>query len=303
MALKPSAGGLESPALPPAGVGRMPTAGGAGMRSSLIEGLRARIRNIERAPVSLSSPPADHGTGFARPACTLTPWTFGIVEIDHALPWGGLEPSGLHEIQPRSHSDSWAALGFALGLLRRRMAAFGMAERNLSLWAFSPGAAHEFGHPYGPGLLAFGIDPSALLMVEARRATDLAWTLEEGLKARALIAVLGQIDGANWTLGRRLALAAQAHRTPCLLISSPGTGELGAAMTRWRIETAPSCPHPFDASAPGARRWRATLERCRWGPTGLTWDLEWSDDAYRFRLAAPLADRADDPGWRLQHTA
>jgi protein ImuA len=273
------------------------------MRSNLIENLRTRIRGIERVPVSLSSPSANHGMGFARPACTPTPWTFGIVEIDHALPWGGLEPSGLHEIQPRTHADSWAALGFALGLLARRMAATGAARKNSSLWAFTPNAAHEFGRPYGPGLHAFGIDPSELLMVETRRAADLAWTLEEGLKARALVAVLGQIDGANWTLGRRLALAAQAHRTPCLLISSPGTCELGAAMTRWRIETAPSSPHPFDASAPGARRWQATLERCRWGPTGLTWNLEWSDDAYRFRLAAPLADRVDNPGWRLQRTA
>ena len=273
------------------------------MRFSLIEGLRARIRTIERAPVSFSPNPANHDTGFARPACASLPWTFGIVEIDSALPWGGLEPAGLHEIQPRTHADSWAALGFALGLLRRRMVGIGAAGKTMSLWAFTSNTAHEFGRLYSPGLRAFGIDPSSLLMVEARRAVDLAWTLEEALKARALTAVLGQIDAANWTLGRRLALAAQTHRTPCLLISSPGMGELGAAMTRWRVEAAPSCPHPFDASAPGTRRWRATLERCRWGPTGLTWDLEWSDDAYRFRLAAPLADRADDPGWRLQRTA
>ena len=303
MAFKPSPGGPESPALPPEGVGPMPTAGGAGMRLSLIEGLRARIRSIERAPVSLSRPPAHHGTGFTRPACTRPAWNFGLVEIDHALPWNGLEPAGLHEIQPHGHADSWAALGFALALLARRIRAIGKTGEAPSLWVYDANCAHEFGRPYGPGLAAFGIDPGKVLMAEARRPADLAWTLEESLKARALAAVLGQIGGASWTLGRRLALAAQSHRTPCLLVSKPGTSELGAALTRWRIEAVPSSAHALDVSAPGVRRWRATLERCRWGPTGLTWDLEWNDVAYRFRLAAPLADRAAYPGWRLQRTA
>ncbi len=63
--------------------------------------------------------------------------------------------------------------------------------------------------------------------------------------------------------------------------------------TRWRVGPAASATHLFDAKASGALRLNVKLERCRAVPatfeTGMT--LEWSDHAYRFHMAAALADR------------
>ncbi len=299
MALSGSADGREKGNMPPARFKRMPIAGGAGARFDLIDRLRARIRTIERAP--MSAPPAHRDVGGARSACIPaslpSPWTFGVEEIDGALPWNGLGPDGVHEVRPASYRDGWAALGFALALLARRIATLPPGEEGLLLWAFGRAWSREFGRPCGQGLAAMGLDPDRIVMVETRRDADLVWALEEGLKARALNALLGQVELAGWTAGRRLALAAQTHRTPCLIVSSGGpsrrkTSGLGAAFTRWRVTARPSEPPSLDARAPGAPRWRIELERCRWGRGGLVWDVEWSDGADCFRLVAPLADRA-----------
>ena len=306
MALSRFAGGRESCNTPPAQSPRMPIAGGVGARFDLIDGLRARIRTIEQAPMSSPRPPAHHDMGSARSACIpapagtsppASPWTFGAAEIDGNLPWGGLGLAGVHEVQPASYRDSWAALGFALALVARRGASLPAAPGNFILWALSRARGREFGQPYGPGLAALGLDPDAFIMLETVREADLAWALEEGLKARALAILLAQVNIASWTLGRRLALAAQAHQTPCLVLSSGNfsagqTSGLAGAFTRWRVAGLASGPPAFDGRAPGAPRWRIALERCRWGRGGFTWDVEWNDEADCFRLVAPLADRA-----------
>jgi protein ImuA len=276
-------------------VQRNRTAGGAGARSGLIERLRERIRAIERAPVSLAAPPMVDTGRAPHPACNpLSAWTFGIEEIDTALPGGGLDPGGLHEILPRRHPDSWAALGFALALIARRGAAEG--ESSAILWCFTDHAAREFGAPYAPGLVRFGIDPAALVMARVQRIADLAWALEEGLKSRALCAVLGQGNALPARLVRRLSLAARTYHTPCLLISDHRAGGAGPALTRWRVSAMPSARPVFDASAPGNPCWRIALERCRHGLQGREWILEYDHETHRFRLAAPLADRAADGG-------
>ncbi len=312
---------------------RIRTAGGVAARSSLIGRLRGKIRAIEQAPVSLAAPPVvDTARALRRPACnastrgTDTPssWTFGVEEIDCALPGGGLDPAGLHEVRARTYGDSGATLGFALALLARRQRT--RPEPGSILWVFTERDVREFGTPYGPGLAHFGIDPNRLLMVRVRREGDLAWALEEGIKSRALAATFGQGDALSAKLLRRLALAARACRTPCLFVSSFRAAGFGPALTRWRVAAAPSAPHPFDRSAPGPPRWAVTLERCRHGPSGRSWVLEWQEarraesptgkenqearraerptgkqmesvyDAYRFRLADPLADRAAEMG-------
>ena len=61
--------------------------------------------------------------------------------------------------------------------------------------------------------------PGPFLIVQARNALDAAWALEEGLKSRAFIAALGQVEVEAPLVARRLGLAAQTSRTPCLLLS------------------------------------------------------------------------------------
>jgi hypothetical protein len=120
--------------------------------------------------------------------------------------------------------------------------------------------------------------------------------MEEGLKAKAFIAALGQIEMKSELMARRLGLAAQASRTPCLLLTEQRGSGLPGTLTRWRIRAAPSRAARFDPAAPGAPRWHLALERGR-GVTGIkSWTVELCDDAYGIRLAAEFSDRAADAG-------
>ena len=109
------------------------------------------------------------------------------------MPLGNLKQGGLHEIRPEAYRDGPAALGFALAVIAAE-AAERVARRDLVLWCLTEDAAREWGRPYGPGLLALGLDPALFLIVEARNAEAAAWALEEGLKSRALIAALAEIE-------------------------------------------------------------------------------------------------------------
>ncbi|MGH6804233.1 MAG: ImuA family protein [Methyloceanibacter sp.] len=219
------------------------------------------------------------------------------------FPLNKLKRGGLHEIKPEAYRDGPAALGFALAAIAEE-AADRVAGRDLVLWCFTKHAAREWGRPYGPGLLASGLDPALVLIVEARNAETAAWALEEGLKSRVLIAALAEIEIKAPLIARRLSLAAQASRTPCLLLSSHQQSGLPGTLTRWRIAARRSGSAPFDATAPGAPSWQLTLERCRDEAPGRSFIVEFSHESFRFRLSAASCDRAAEAGeGRERHRA
>ena len=229
-------------------------AGGAG-GEGLIEQLRERIRVLEQVPVSLAFPPAPDTGPLPRPACSLLApvpslplSSLGVPANANPSPGKGegggavtrtespgteLAANGLHEIKPAAYRDVPSALAFALAFIGDRLT----RRENASpfLWCLTERAAREWGAPYGPGLVAFGLDPALVLIVQTRNATDAAWAVEEGLKAGAFIAVLGQIEVKAPIIARRLGLAAQTSRTPCLLLSGHQGGGLPGTLTRWRV--------------------------------------------------------------------
>jgi protein ImuA len=312
--------------VPPSGVAR---AGGSRARV-LIEHLRAQVRALEQVPVSLGLPPAP-GAAPPRPACSLSSphkrldplplppcgragprearsegglsqtQTLGFTPLP-TLPHKGrgrilrkLQRGGLHEIKPSTYRDAPAALCFALAViaeeaLRKR------ERRNLVLWCLTQEAAREWGRPYGPGLTRLGLDPALLLVIETRNAKEAAWALEEGLKARVLIAALAAVEIEAPLVARRLGLAAQASRTPCLLLSGHQGSGLPGTLSRWRIASARSGEAPFDAGAPGVPAWHLTLERCRGEAAGQNFVMELSDESGRFRLSPASCARTDAAG-------
>ena len=296
-------------------------AGGAG-GEGLIEQLRERIRVLEQVPVSLAFPPAPDTGPLPRPACSLlarlsspgltgrssNPRFFREAPPRHTgkaaglldarfrgddkvkAPLHKLAANGLHEIKPAAYRDAPSALAFALAFIGDRL----VRRENASplLWCLTERAAREWGAPYGPGLVTFGLDPALVLIVQARDAMDAAWALEEGLKAGAFIAVLGQLEVKAPIIARRLGLAAQVSRTPCLLLSGHQGGGLPGTLTRWRVAAERTSAAAFDVSAPGPPSWHLTLERCRGMAPARSWTVEFRDVAYGFRLAPCLADRA-----------
>ena len=119
--------------------------------------------------------------------------------------------------------------------------------------------------------------------------------MEEGLRSRALAAVLAEAEGIEFTASRRLALAAAEGATPALLLRHDELGPASAAQTRWRVAALPGRADPFDEGAPGLPRWRLALVRAR-GGRPATCEVEWNRETGDFRMAAALADRPAAPG-------
>jgi len=235
-------------------------------------------------------------------------WTLGAPEIDGWLPERHLDTASLNEIKPEAYGDGPAALTFALLLAARCLNRTGHAGRTagaahpgLMVWCWSTRTAREAGGLYGPGLATLGIDPAQVLLVEGATTAEILWAMEESLGSGAAAIVVGCVDAVALTPARRLALAAQAHRTPGLLVTSARSVVTPATFARWRIAGYPSAPHPFDPAAPGAPRFAMTLERCRGTAADvapLSRTVEWTHEAHRFSLVAGVADRAPEAASR-----
>ena len=245
--------------------------------------LRRRIAALERRPAALEG--ATVGSRAGRP------WSLGIDALDGALPEGGLASDGLHEAAGVSAADGPAAAAFLAALLARHARD---GERGPVLVCQSWGGAARFGRLYGPGWRDLGLEPADLLILRARREKDVPWAMEEGLRCGALAAVLAEAESIEFTVSRRLALAAVEGATPVLLLRHDELGPASAALTRWRVTALPSRADPFDEGAPGLPRWRLALVRAR-GGRPATCDVEWNRETGSFRMAAALADRPVTP--------
>ncbi|MGB7268843.1 MAG: hypothetical protein WBC90_04900 [Albidovulum sp.] len=158
------------------------------------------------------------------------------------------------------------------------------------LWVQDRLSGQESGNPYLPGLRG-----RSVIRVDVSRPADALWAMEEGLRCKALSAVIGEISGdppvLNFTATKRLALRAEASKMPCWLIRRAASPDLSAARDRWRIASLPSAPHPHDPSAPGAAQWQAELFRSRHQQPGI-WVASDDRAADRVDLSAPFRDRA-----------
>jgi protein ImuA len=278
--------------------------------------LRAHLAEIER----------HEGRGIA--ACL----SLGAPEIHAHLPMPGLAGGVLHEMAGVTHGDQPAAFGFVAALMAialdarastrgplsppsagrggpggaptRRFVANprGLPPASPAFLVASRRALADLGRPYGRGLGQAGLDPGRLVLVETRTDKEALWALEEVLGSDAHPSVVAGaiVAPLGLTESRRLNLAAARHGTPLLVLGAPGQTGTSAAATRWRIAAAPAGRDRFGALA--QPRWRIALERCRHGRPG-EWLIEWDHAAYRFRLAASLADRAPAAGARLRRSA
>jgi protein ImuA len=234
-------------------------------RDSLLAGLRARIRRIER------------GEAAAHAVLPL-----GVAAIDAALPGGGLARGAVHEV-------AGSAAGGVAAMVAGRLGG-GV------LWCVAAASRSVL---HGPGLAAFGLDTDALVIVRCASWRDMLWAMEEGLREPALAAVIGEPDRAvSLTASRRLQLAAEASGVTGLILRQGGeTGVLApsAVFSRWRAESAPMADSADPPSH--AARWTLELMRCRGGfaGAGRRWTVEWRDAADNLALVPEPADRPAAP--------
>jgi protein ImuA len=230
-------------------------------KDTVLESLRARIRALERArPQGADGRPQVLPLGPA---------------IDRALP-GGLPLAAVHEVAGGGAGSAGAALGFTVAVLAR----LGSALQGPApvLWCL------QNPELYGPGLAAFGLEPDRLIVVRARRRSDVLWAMEEGLRCRALAAVVGEVEEIRVKECRRLQLAAEAGGvTGFLLREKPKAGPLPSLMTSWHVAPAPG------AKGRALARWRVDLVRCR-GGRPASWLVSWNDETGDFTVAAAPCD-------------
>jgi len=212
---------------------------------------------------------------------------FGIDAVDSRLANRGLRLDALHEIAAGTSdlADDCAATLFMAGIAAR---AWGPV-----LWVVR---RHDL---FAPGLSQSGLAASRLLYAEAADDAELLAIMEEGLRHRGLGAVIGEARRADMTATRRLQLAAEGGRTIALLMkrhAREGADPLAApsaAVTRWRISSAPSTPLPVEGV--GRPRWTLDLVRQKGGDP-FTQLVEASDETGRCALPAAMADRTAAPG-------
>ena len=126
----------------------------------------------------------------------------GFRRLDRALPEAGWPVSGLTEILTDQQGVG------ELSLLMPALARLS-EERRWIAWVAPPHI------PYGPALMAHGIDLSRVLLVHTPPGADTLWALEQALSAGTCGAVLGWLGGesADHKVLRRLKLAAKAGRS------------------------------------------------------------------------------------------
>lgn len=189
---------------------------------------------------------------------------------------GGL----LQEVFTDERRNSGAMLGFALAQARGLLS----TQRLAVVYVQLSDEAQKLGLPYGPGLLSFGFDPDAMVLVRAANMADLLWATEEAIACRAVAAVVADIGSSSklldFTASRRLSLRAAATGGSVFMLRY-GTGrEASAAHLRWRVSPVQSAARRFDAKAPGPLRWQAQLERGALIKNQTEWLLGWTEHGF-----------------------
>jgi protein ImuA len=237
---------------------------------ALLEDLRAQVARLERR-------------GVAPGGAAVIP--IGIPEIDAALPGEGIARAALHEVagDGSDAEHSAAATLLVAGILAR--------ARGPVLWV------SERFDLFAPALAGVGLSPKRVVHVEAGR--DVLLAMEEGLRHRGLLGVVGEVSGRlSLTASRRLQLAAESSGTIAFLlrrarrVGAIDLSEPTAAITRWRVACIPSpppLPHAPETPGLGRGRWRLDLLRARGGEPH-SWIVEACNAQGRLRLAADLAD-------------
>jgi len=237
----------------------------------------------------------------------------------------------LTEVVPEAPGDHAAALGFALawtelgGAVPGGAVPGGAAGGGITCWAERDFDLQDRGTLHADGLAQFGLALDRLLIVRTRDQTDALWASEQMLTvpgATVLCAIAASGGSArkplHLTATRRLLLAAEKHKTRCVLLrldlASASQAGSSAARARWRIAARPSQGVERELGAPA---FLAHLDRNRAGPAGLAWSLQWNAATHEFDaldarwrdiriaaravdggVAAAPADRPAAPAWK-----
>ncbi len=200
-----------------------------------------------------------------------------------AFPYG-LGIHGVHEVAETAYGHRAAITGFVLGMLRP-------THKGACLWVCQTSVSRDGGHIPTASLQQMTSGREPRLCIVARKSAEALWSAEEGVMSGAVRHVVAELEEADFTATRRLALASEKHGVPVTLLLPHTCSGATAAGTRWRVSTQLSTVNRHDPRAPGQPRYRAVLERCRTAPAavGQAFDLEWNDETLSLHMVSGMA--------------
>ena len=241
--------------------------------------------------------------------------SFGVEEIDKMLPNGGLSQGAIHEIFA---ADAGIATAFCAILINR------LTIKNKTqsiLWCENPWAL-DAGLIYGPAFLQFGINPEKLLIVRTRHDSETLWAMQEGLRCRKIVAVIGELTDMSLTASRRLQLTAEKNETTAFTLRPENIKPPpSAASTRWRLSAVSrkkitkqaqyktlgvTHDHQFSKQnifktqfklgkqKTDGRLLNAEMFRCRGGST-ISWMMERKNETNNFSVVTKVRNRSYMP--------
>lgn len=178
-------------------------------------------------------------------------------------------PTGcVHEFLAAQIEDSAATTGFINGILSSLISKSGAV-----IWISASRRV------FPPALKNFGIDPDRFIFIDLQREKDVLWATEEALKCSAVTAVVGEVQGMDFTSSRRLQLAVEDSKvTGFIMRMNSGKLSPTACVSRWMISSLPS-ESIEDLPGIGFPSWRVELLRMRNGMTG-SWNIQWGNGGF-----------------------
>jgi protein ImuA len=132
---------------------------------------------------------------------------------------------------------------------------------------------------FPPALKNFGIDPDRFIFVDLQKEKDVLWAMEEALKCSALTAVVGEVQGIDFTSSRRLQLAVEDSKVTGFIVRMNSSKlSTTACVSRWMISSLPS-ESIEDLPGIGFPSWHIELLRMRNGKTG-SWNIQWVNGGF-----------------------
>lgn len=194
----------------------------------------------------------------------------GLGEIETAFPENVFPRGAVHEFISTSAENASSTNGFISVLLGKLM-----QKNGHCIWISNKRKL------FPPALKLFGVDPERILFIDAGKAKDALWTIEEALKCNALTAVVGEIDQISFNDSRRLQLAVEKSKVTAFIHrQQPKTVQVLACVSRWQISSVESA---LVDNMPGIgfSRWEVKLLKVRNGNTGK-WIVQWSPNGLEY---------------------
>ena len=159
-----------------------------------------------------------------------------------AFPYG-LGVHGVHEVAETAYGHWAAVTGFTLAMTQP-------SRKGACLWVCQASASRDAGHIPAGSLRQMTGGRAPRLCVIARKSAEALWSAEEGIMSGAVSHVVVELEEADFTATRRLALASEKHGVPVTLLLPHTCSGATASGTRWRVGTQVSAMNRHDPRAP-----------------------------------------------------